>query len=225
MTLEANPLSVPVDRDPAWPFLEELDAGQIMTVCAKAAELRRVENKSLPTAIALALINTRLRNFINHPRLDSQLDSHSRRLATFGYHGLLFSIPLTELTISSTSYSLPKHAEDKSNYIDRQDIPIAEKADMFLQLQRYTRLLKEDTTAIRMLETGVMIVFSRSAAKPEGSTLKTLEDHGLVKGVADLQKPEIRCILDPPTLGSLQAYCDYRKVYPVASGQKPPQML
>ena len=190
MTLEANPLSVPVDRDPAWPFLEELDAGQIMTVCAKAAELRRVENKSLS--------------------------------AGNSYRELLLYIPLAE---SASVHGVPRYSEGDSNYFDLKDISIGDKVDMFLAFQRRVQLMLADPTAVGMLKEGVMSIVVKSAAQREGSAIETLLKSGLVETVDDLQKPEIRRHLDPQTLGYLQAYLDYTKVFPVASSQKPPQML
>lgn len=226
MTLEIKTAPAPPDTE-AWPFLEKLNAGAIMVVCASATELQRDENSSLPTSIALALINARLKNFFNNPLLNRLPDSSSRRLATSGYHDLLFSIPLTELTII---HGLPKHSKGKSNYIDRNadldhkvDPPLTEKVQRFLRFQRYAALLKQDPTAMAMLENGVMSEFLESTKKAQnGQPLRILLEFGPVSSVSDLLKPEVKSTLTPSTLACLQAYVDYRKIYVAASA---PQMI
>ena len=126
---------------------------------------------------------------------------------------------------SASVHGVPRYSEGDSNYFDLKDISIGDKVDMFLAFQRRVQLMLADPTAVGMLKEGVMSIVVKSAAQREGSAIETLLKSGLVETVDDLQKPEIRRHLDPQTLGYLQAYLDYTKVFPVASSQKPPQML
>jgi len=204
-----------IDREtPSWPFSKNMDYGAVLQVATDALTIHEEQDRSLPTSVALALINFRLSMSSEIAKTANLPDSNERKSAISHYKHFLLSIPAAESTIAE---GLPLDPYTHQNTLDRLNIPLPQKVELFLDQARKAPLLIEDETAILLLETTIWQSVLRSAGNNQGKPLSRMLNKGTITCAGDLQNPQNSPALPPSIKGQLKALQEYQKIYRIVS--------
>lgn len=214
-------LKTRVEQDTSsWPFSENMDYNAVLLVASEALRIHEEQGQSLPTSVAIALIDFRLNMSSEIAETSSTPDANERRSAISHYKHFLLSIPATESTIAE---GLPLDPNTHENTLDQLNFSMSQKADLFLDLVRKTGLLIEDNTAIQLLQTTIWQNVLRVAGNNQGKPLNRMLNEGAITCIGDLQNPQCSSVLPPSIRGQLKALQEYRKIYRIASASRHPE--
>lgn len=198
----------------SWPFYKNMDYSAILFVASEALKIQKEQSRSLPTSVALTLINFRFYLFSEATEAASPPDANERRSAISHYKHFLLSIPAAESIIAQ---GIPMDLDTHQNTLDQLNIPLPQKVELYLDQTRKAPLLIKDNTAIELLQTTIWQSVLRVACNNQGKPLQKMLNEGEITCTGDLADPQCSSALPPSIRGQLKALQEYQKIYQIVS--------